>query len=70
MLREKELATDPEAAAEEVMRNGPATFRPNDPVEKLAERMRDPGASAVLVTTTDARLVGAAITEGRRVLVS
>ena len=58
LLREKELTTDPEATAEEVMRNGPTTFRPNEPVEKLAERMRDRGASAVLVTTPYARLVG------------
>lgn len=33
-------------------------FPPNEPVEKLAERMRDRGASAVRVTTPDARLVG------------
>jgi CBS domain-containing protein len=58
LLREKELATDPEATAEEAMRNGPATFRPDEPVEKMAKRMRDRGASAVLVTTPDGRLVG------------
>jgi CBS domain-containing protein len=40
------------------MRNGPATFRPNEPVEKLAKRMRERGATAVLVTTSDGRLVG------------
>ena len=33
-------------------------FPPNEPVEKLAERMRDREVSAVLVTTRDARLVG------------
>ncbi len=58
LLREKELTMEPEAAAEEAMRNGPATFRPDEPVEKMAKRMRDRGASAVLVTTPDGRLVG------------
>ncbi len=58
LLREKELATDPEATAEEVMRNGPATFRPNEPVEKTAKRMRDRGASTVLVTAPDGKLMG------------
>lgn len=58
LLREKELAANPEATAEEVMRNGPATFRPDEPVEKVRRRMRARGASAVLVTTPDGRLVG------------
>jgi CBS domain-containing protein len=58
LLRERELASDSEATVEEVMRNGPATFRPNEPVEKLAKRMRERGTSAVLVTTSDGRLVG------------
>jgi CBS domain-containing protein len=40
------------------MRNGPATFRPNEPVGKMAKRMQDREASAVLVTTPDGRLVG------------
>ena len=58
LLRERELASDSEATVEEVMRNGPATFRPNEPVEKLAKRMRERGSNAVLVTTSDGRLVG------------
>jgi Mg/Co/Ni transporter MgtE len=58
LLRERELASDADATVEEVMRNGPATFRPNEPVEKLAKRMRERGTSAVLVTTSDGRLVG------------
>jgi CBS domain-containing protein len=40
------------------MRNGPATFRPNEPVGKMAERMRDRGATAVLVTSSGGNLVG------------
>ncbi len=58
LLREEELDADPEATAEEAMRNGPATFRPDEPVEKMAKRMQDRGASAVLVTTPDGTLVG------------
>jgi CBS domain-containing protein len=58
LLREKELACDPEAFAEEVMRNGPATLRPNEPVGKIAKRMRERRASSVLVTSSDGRLVG------------
>jgi CBS domain-containing protein len=58
LLREKEVSSDPEASVEEVMRNGPATFRPNEPVVKMAKRMQDRGATAVLVTTSDGKLVG------------
>ena len=58
LLRERELATELEATAEEAIRNGPATFRPDEPVEKMAKRMGERGASAVLVTTPDGRLVG------------
>jgi CBS domain-containing protein len=57
LLREKELGADTETIVEEVMRNGPATFRPDEPVEKLAKLMRERGASAVLVTTSDGRVV-------------
>ena len=58
LLRKEELATDPQVSAEEAMRNGPATFRPNEPVGKIARGMRERGATAVLVTTSDGRLVG------------
>jgi Mg/Co/Ni transporter MgtE len=58
LLREKELAADPGTSAEEAMRNGPATFRPDEPVEKMAKQMRERGASAVLVTTSEGKLLG------------
>jgi CBS domain-containing protein len=57
-LREKELETDPETDVEAAMRPGPTTFRPDTPVEKVAERMSGRGVSAVLVTTSDGKLVG------------
>ena len=58
LLREKELLSDPKVPVEEAMRNGPATFRPNEPVGNMAKRMQDLEATAVLVTTSDGRLVG------------
>ncbi len=59
LLRGKDLAScDPEAPVESTMRNGPATFRPDEPASKMAKRMRKRGASAMVVTTPDGRLVG------------
>ena len=58
VLREAEWSTHPDTVVETVMRNGPATFRPNEPVGKLAERMRQRGANAILVTMPDGRLIG------------
>jgi CBS-domain-containing membrane protein len=58
LLREKEVSLGSGATVERVMRSGPTTFRPNVPVGKMAERMRERGAHTVLVTTSDGRLVG------------
>lgn len=59
LLREKDLASsDPGASVEGVMRNGPATFRPSEPLGKMAKRMRERGVNAVVITTPDGRLVG------------
>jgi CBS domain-containing protein len=58
LLREAEWSGPPETVVETVMRNGPATFRPHEPVGKLAERMSKRGASAILVTTPDGKLIG------------
>jgi CBS domain-containing protein len=58
LLREKELASDPEAAAEKAMRAGPTTVRPDTPAGKMVERMQKRGAASVLVTTPDGELVG------------
>jgi CBS domain-containing protein len=58
LLREKELSSDPETTVGQVMRNGPATFRPDVPVGKMAGRMRERAARSVLVTTSDGSLVG------------
>jgi CBS domain-containing protein len=58
LLREKELSSDPETTVEQVMRSGPTTSRPDVPVGKMAERMRERGARTALVTTSNGRLVG------------
>ncbi len=58
LLREKDLASDPEATAGEAMRPGPTTVRPDTPAGKMAERMRKRGTASVLVTTSDGELVG------------
>jgi CBS domain-containing protein len=58
LLRARELGADPEAAAEQVMRSGPATFRPDVPVADVLERMRKRNVRSVVVTTSDGRLVG------------
>ena len=58
LLRRKELDSDPQATAEQVMRPGPTTFRPNVPVQEMAERMRERGARTVLVTLSEGKLVG------------
>jgi CBS domain-containing protein len=58
LLREKDLAPDLEATAEDAMRPGPTTVRPDTPAGKMAERMRKRGAASVLVTTPDGELVG------------
>lgn len=58
LLREKDLASDPEATAEEAMRPGPTTVRPDTTAGKMAERMRKRGTASVLVTTPDGQLVG------------
>jgi CBS domain-containing protein len=57
LLRDKELSSDPKVPVEEAMRNGPATYQPNEPVGNMAKRMQDREATAVLVTTSDGRLV-------------
>ena len=41
LLREKELALDPDVGVEQVMRNGPTTSRPNESLGKMAKRMRE-----------------------------
>jgi len=59
LLRKKELDADPAATAEQVMRPGPKTFRPNVTLQELLKSMRDHDIqTSSLVTTLDGRLLG------------
>lgn len=59
LLRKTELEGDPNATAEEMMRPGPKTFRPNVTLEELLKSMREHDIQTnSLVTTGDGRLLG------------
>lgn len=59
LLRKTELEGDGDATAEQVMRPGPKTFRPDVTLSELLEFMRDHDIQTnSLVTTLDGRLVG------------
>ena len=59
LLRKKELDADPNATAEQVMRPGPKTFRPNVTLQELLKSMRDHDIQTnSLVTTLEGRLLG------------
>ncbi len=58
LLREQELDGDRHAPAEQVMRPGPTTYRPNVPAGEAAARMRERQVDVLLVTTPDGVLVG------------
>jgi predicted transcriptional regulator len=58
LLREKTMAVDPNAAAEQLMELGPATIRPGWTFEEATEYLRRNKLERILVTTSDGRLVG------------
>ncbi|HKC18067.1 MAG TPA: CBS domain-containing protein [Candidatus Dormibacteraeota bacterium] len=58
LLREKELASDPELAIEAAMRPGPSTFRPYVPIKEMADYMTKRNLVNAPVTTSDGKLVG------------
>jgi predicted transcriptional regulator len=58
LLRSQELEADPETPAEQVMRAGPTTYRPNVPAHEAGARMRARGVDVLTVTTPDGTLVG------------
>ena len=57
-LGARALDADPQATVEAVMESGPTTTRPDDPLEALAERLRERRVGSILITTPDGRLVG------------
>jgi len=59
LLRKAELGGDPKATAEQVMRPGPKTFRPNVTLEELLKSMREHDIQTnSLVTTGEGKLLG------------
>ena len=59
LLRKAELGGDPKATAEQVMRPGPKTFRPNVTLDELLKSMRDHDIQTnSLVTTGEGKLLG------------
>ncbi len=58
LLRGEQLDSDPGATVERVMRLGPTTYHLGAKAPEAAERMRERGVRALLVTTPDGALVG------------
>jgi len=58
LLRAKQLSSGDEKTAEEAMRPGPSTFRPNVPIEQMAEHMIEHDLESAPITTPEGRLLG------------
>jgi len=58
LLRERELAGDPDGTVEAVMRSGPATYRPDVVVSDALAQLTERKVSGVLVTRSDGTLLG------------
>jgi hypothetical protein len=57
-LRGKAWHVDPDTPVEEVMENGPTTFRPDNFLEPLIQRMHDKKVGTVIITNPDGVLLG------------
>lgn len=62
LLREA-LDAEDDSSVEEAMRPGPGTFRPNVPIEEMAEYVIRHDRQNVPITTSDGRLVGVLVQE-------
>ena len=58
LLRAEQLAAEGSGPMERFMRPGPSTFRPNVPIEEMAEYMIEHDLASCPITTNDGRLVG------------
>lgn len=59
-LRDEALSeTRPEAIAEDVMADGPSTYRPDVSIEDMRARMRENDFQTAIVTAADGVLIGA-----------
>ena len=57
---------DPDALIEDVMRPGPATIRPDTPLETVVATLGPAGVSSTLVTDPDGRFIGTVYLEDAR----
>jgi CBS domain-containing protein len=57
-LRRRQLDQNPEARADQVMENGPSTYRPDSTAKELLERMKSRGFESAFVSDPDGRLWG------------
>jgi CBS domain-containing protein len=57
-LRREAWEADPETLVEDVMENGPTTFRPDNFLEPLVTRMREKKVGSVILTNPDGVLIG------------
>jgi rhodanese-related sulfurtransferase/CBS domain-containing protein len=57
-LRCEAWDADPQTFVEEVMENGPTTFRPDNFLEPLVKRMQEKKVGSVIVTNSDGVLMG------------
>jgi predicted transcriptional regulator len=57
-LRREAWQADPETPVEQVMENGPSTFRPDNFLEPLTKRMYDKKVGSLIITNSDGVLIG------------
>ncbi len=57
-LRREAWQAHPDIPVEQVMENGPTTFRPDNFLEPLTRRMREKKVGSVIITNSDGVLIG------------
>ena len=63
LLRAQQLAVDGTGPIEGFMRPGPSTFRPNVPIQEMADYMTEHDLVSSPITTNEGRLVGLLLRE-------
>ncbi|MCI0611211.1 MAG: CBS domain-containing protein [Anaerolineae bacterium] len=57
-LRREAWEAEPDTPVENVMENGPTTFRPDNFLKPLIKRMHDKKVGSVIITNSDGMLIG------------
>jgi predicted transcriptional regulator len=57
-VRREAWQAEPETPVEQVMENGPSTFRPDNFLEPLTRRMQEKKVGSVIITDSDGVLIG------------